>query len=280
LPILAGFFLLPFLVALLPRPTTEIRRTRWGGAIEILPLLLGLIGIAWAAMTGRYAFERWFLGDIWTRHGLGPNTAGGIKAAVLPFVVFLGVTSLSLATTVVLLMLRRGAWRPSNLGLQGSLLVVIALLQFAVLPFHGDVYDRYYVLVIAPLIPLLAAVASRSAWGTAGRAWAFGGLTAGVLFFAIGEQDYQAWQTARDQTAQLAYAHYAADDVNAGWEEYAVHVRLPSMEDPTGSLPSQLRDHTSVSLVFAGADDPRPGFAYKSVASGKIVIEVNSTPTP
>jgi hypothetical protein len=279
-PILAGFFLLPFLVALLGGRERRARDSRWEGAIEMVAVVVALIGIVWAALAARFQFYKWFVGDIWTPLGLGPISVGGVKPVVLPFWLFLSVALLSLLTTAVLLIVRRTSWRPSNLGLGGGLLVIAALLQFAVIPLHGDVFDRYYVLVFAPLIPLLAVLATRAGAGTAAKAWALGALTAGVLFFAVGEQDYQAWQTALDKTANLAYASYAVDDVNAGWEEYSVHVHLPAVDDRTGLLPTQIREHPSAVLEFASTNDRRLGFTYNSIAPGKVVIKVNPSPTP
>jgi hypothetical protein len=154
--------------------------------------------------------------------------------------------------------------------------LLLALIQFAIVVQHGTILDRYYFMVLAPVVPLLAALASRAPLRTSGRAWAVLTLFAGVALYAVGEQDYQAWQLARDQAAQRVYANHAVDDVNSGFEQIALHLGIPAMSDTTGSLPRGLRDRPSTSLLFAQVNDPRPGVTYSSVAPGKIVIQVNN----
>jgi hypothetical protein len=46
------------------------------------------------------------------------------------------------------------------------------------------------------------------------------------------------------------------------------------MEDTTGTVPRSLQQPPKVLLVFAPNDDPRPGVAYRSIAPGKIVIQL------
>jgi hypothetical protein len=114
------------------------------------------------------------------------------------------------------------------------------------------------------------------------RWWSLAAILAGVLAYAAGEQDYQAWQAARDQAARLAYTTYPAEDVAAGYEAYGVYVELPLFER-TGHLSRPITGddlvptllgplHPRARLEFAGPGDPRPGADYGSLASGRIVI--------
>jgi hypothetical protein len=90
----------------------------------------------------------------------------------------------------------------------------------------------------------------------------------------VGEQDYLAWQAARDRAALLAYQTAPPDQVQAGFEANAVYVELPRYER-TGQAdlfailgPAR----PQVTLLFASAADPRPGVSYWSLAPGRIVL--------
>jgi len=93
--------------------------------------------------------------------------------------------------------------------------------------------------------------------------------------YGVGEQDYLAWQAARDQAARRAYQSTPRDQVQAGFEANGVYVELPRYER-TGQAdlfailgPS----HPTVTLRFAGPSDPRSGVPYGSLAPGKIVLD-------
>lgn len=275
LPILASFFFMPFLGAILHRPRGEAGRWTW---IDLAPVTLGAFGAVWAGLASVVFLAEFYLGNTWTNRGLGPVTSGGLKPALLPLPVFLGIEILTLVCMLALLVWRRRAWRSWVLSVEGSLLLLLAVVQFVIVAQHGTILDRYYFMVLAPLVPLVAATASRSSTGVWEGVWAVVVLMAGVGLYAVGEQDYQAWQAARAKTAQMAYASHPIDDVDAGFEQVAVHLGIPAMDDTTGSLPRRVRDRPSVSLVFASTDDPRPGVSYRSIAPGKIVIQVNHYP--
>jgi len=142
------------------------------------------------------------------------------------------------------------------------------------------IYDRYYFPVIAPLIPLVAALAARANHQGAARAWATAAIAAGLTLYVVGEQDYVAWQVARDRAAQLAYQLASPDQVQAGFEANAAYVELPSYER-TGRADFFAilgPTHPQVTLLFARAGDPRPGVSYSSLAPGRIVLA--SPPPP
>lgn len=278
LPLLGSLFLLPLVIGLMRRPGTEAGVRAWMG---IPAVLLAACGLVWAFAGILLQAPDFYVGNTWGLSGLGPVTAGGIKPALWSLPIFLAVEELTVLTLVVVLVWRRRVWRPSVLGTEGLLVVILALVQFVVIPQHGEVYDRYFLPVVAPLIPLLAAVASRATSSGWAGLWAVAVMGGALVVFALGEQDYLAWQIARDKTAQLAYAQYPADAVDAGLEENVVHIGFPALEDTTGTLPRNLQKQPKVWLVFAPTDDPRPGFAYQSIAPGKIVIEVlNPTAIP
>jgi hypothetical protein len=91
--------------------------------------------------------------------------------------------------------------------------------------------------------------------------------------YTVGEQDFVAWEQARDGAAQMAYAQASVDDVGAGFEETAVRIWIPAMDAPGAGLPRAVRDHPRWVLVTAAPDDPRPGVAYNSISPGKVVIQ-------
>jgi hypothetical protein len=187
----------------------------------------------------------------------------------------------AVTTFVLLFVLRRRWWTPRAHPPDALFLVMISALQFLpLLAVQWFIYDRYYFPVIAPLIPLVAALAARANHQGAARAWATAAIAAGLTLYVVGEQDYVAWQVARDRAAQLAYQTASPDQVQAGFEANAVYVELPSYER-TGRAdffailgPA----HPQITLLFAPAGDPRPGVSFWSLAPGKIVLA--SPPPP
>ena len=96
----------------------------------------------------------------------------------------------------------------------------------------------------------------------------------GLALYVIGEQDYVAWQGARDQAARLAYQLAPREQVQAGFEANAVYVELPNYER-TGraDLFAILGpEHPRVILRFAPASDPATGVSYSSLNPGRIVL--------
>jgi hypothetical protein len=220
-----------------------------------------------------------FPGDTIGNWGLGQQHMEGHKPDLFPLPVFLGLELLVTVTFMVLLVGRRRLWNRASLGPAGVMLVALALSQLVPMLFTSST-DRYHLAVAAPLIPLLAAAASRvesPRVRQAGFAWAWFAIIAGVGWYVAGEYDYQAWQVARDAAAKQAFAQAPPLEVDAGYEAMATYVAIPAVER-TGQIPSAMNPsnlkplHPRLQLVFAGPDDTRPGVAYSSVAPGKIVI--------
>jgi hypothetical protein len=209
----------------------------------------------------------------------------GSKPPVFPGPVFRALEIAAVTTFVVLFVLRRRWWTPRALGADALLLVVISAFQFLpLLAIEWFVYDRYFLPVIAPLVPVIAAVAARASHQGAARTWAAAAIAGGLTLYVIGEQDYLAWQAARDRAALLAYQTVPPGQVQAGFEANAVYVELPRYER-TGraDLFAILGPaHPDITLVFARAVDARsgvssrPGVSYASLAPGRIELALPS----
>jgi hypothetical protein len=132
----------------------------------------------------------------------------------------------------------------------------------------------------ALLIPVLAALASRTTRPRLALGWALAVAVAGLVLYAVGQQDYEAWQAARDEASRIAYQHVPPDQVYAGYEPQALYVAIPEYDqlgpnaDVNGMRNFLILGPASPRIVlnFAAADDPRPGVSYGSLASGRIVI--------
>ena len=199
----------------------------------------------------------------------------GPKPPIFPGPVFQAIEIAAVITFVMLLVVRRGWWSPTLIPRDGGLLLLISAAQFLpMLAVQIFVYDRYFLPVIAPLIPVVAAVASGAARQPVARAWAGVALAAGLIVYVAGEQDYLAWQAARDRAALIAYQAVPRDQVQAGFEANAVYVELPNYER-TGraDLFAILGPaHPRITLRFAPASDPQPGVPYSSLAPGRIAL--------
>lgn len=68
-------------------------------------------------------------------------------------------------------------------------------------------------------------------------------------------------------------------DVSAGFEEDAEHIWIPAVDHPGAHLPRAVSTHPKLGLATVDLSDPRPGFAYSSIAPGKVII-VYATPGP
>lgn len=277
LPIMLGLFLLPFGLALMNKRPDEGRRVGRREMISVALAFAGLIGGAKLLFTlGAPILPGNLLGP-W---GLGPTTLVDSKLPLFPTWLFVPFEVVITATYCVLLMRRRRAWNPSNMGTSRSLLLVLAVTQLVViLAYDKAVFDRYYMAVAAPLVPVVAAMAAevRVRWRPA-RAWALAALVLGVGIYVAGEQDYIAWQVARDRAAYAAYVKYPAYQVEAGYEEAAQHVWIPAAEDPTHSLPSDISPDPAAVVIFTTRQDRRTGFDYSSLAPGRVVVVFRRPP--
>lgn len=290
LPAMLGLALIPFLVALALRPAAPILPSpaRGGGQNRLLgresgwSLIsagLGIVG-AIGCVVDLLQFGMTFPGNVFSTLGFAAILSGS-KPPIFPGPVFRAIEIAAVTTFVLLFVLRRRWWAPHAHPPDALLLVIVSVLQFLpLLAVQWFIYDRYYFPVIAPLIPLVAAAAARASRQRAAKAWATAAVAAGLTLYVVGQQDYVAWQVARDRAAHLAYQTTSPDQVQAGFEANAVYVELPSYAR-TGRAdffailgPA----HPRLSLEFAPAGDPRPGVPYGSLAPGKIVLA--SPPPP
>lgn len=278
LPAEIGLLLIPFAVGLLTnryaRPSRDHRVSALGALAGVVVLVL--ITHGGLPISGD-SFQPMGLMDV---SASSPQT----KPLLYPWAVYETVMAVALASFAAFGIWRWGAWRAA--GYPGVALGLIAAgqLTFWFTAPHFA-FDRYYFAVAAPLVPLGAWLADRSLRPGLAQSWALGALAFGLILYAVGEQDYEAWQQARDQAARLAYQNVSPEYVNAGYEANAVYWVLPYYErtgkdlgasDPSGWDFAVLGPRQPlVRLVFAPADDPRPGVKYDSASPGKVVIDAS-----
>ena len=264
-----GLGLIPFAAALALRPPIPNRDTVWSLGIAVLAVV-GVVG----CLVDLARFGMIFPGNVFSPLGFTATLAGS-KPPIFPGPVFQAVEIAAVISFVMLLVVRRRWWTPRVLGPHGVVLILVSAAQFLpLLVVQWFIYDRYFLPVIAPLVPLVAAVASGAVRQPAARAWAAAALAGGLALYVIGEQDYVAWQGARDQAARLAYQLAPREQVQAGFEANAVYVELPNYER-TGraDLFAILGpEHPRVILRFAAASDPATGVSYSSLNPGRIVL--------
>jgi hypothetical protein len=275
LPAMLGLALIPFLAALAFRPAAPGRESWW----SVASAGLGVVGVI-GCLADLSQFGMTFPGNVLSPLGFTAILPGS-KPPIFPGPVFRALEIAAVTSFVALFILRRRWWTPRALGGDALLLVLLSAFQFLpLMAVEWFVYDRYFLPVIAPLIPVIAAVAARAHHQGAARTWAAAAIAAGLTLYVVGEQDYLAWQSARDRAALLAYQTASPDQVQAGFEANAVYVELPRYER-TGraDLFAVLGPaHPDITLVFAPAADPRrgvslrPGVSYSSLAPGRIEL--------
>ncbi len=281
LPSMLGLLLIPLAAALAFQRRAPRRPNR---TAALLCLAIATLGFA-DAVYWLVHHDMIYPGDVWTRVGFTPTVLGE-KVAVFPPLLFAAMELLTVIAFTVLLIGRRDSWSFAALGRRGVFLVMLSGAHFLpLLVLQTQIFDRYYLPVIAPLIPLLAALAAKTTRPRLAASWALVALAAGLALYLVGQQDYEAWQVARDQAARLAYQMAAPDEVNAGYEANAVYVELPQYERTgrlSGSLSSSRADysfpvvgpaHPRITLRFAPPSDPRPGVDYRSLRPGRIVLQ-------
>ena len=286
LPGILGLFCAPFLGALLVRShTTEpdtpprTRGPRVGVVARGTVICLAVGAALWLTL-GRVPT---LPGDYLMPSGLGPPHVEGSKPNLFPAWIFLAIEAVAVVSFVGLVMgtRRLGRWREWPIGLQFLLLLSVAQL---VPLLYGRSFDRYYLAVSAPLLPVVALCVSRVGAPSAARNWAVCTFLVGILLYGVGEQDYQAWQRARDEAASRAYAVAGPLGVNAGYEANGTYAEIPLNEQGQGllrpltgplspGLPSFAGPvNPRLVLRFAPNSDGRPGVQYWSLAPGKIII--------
>ena len=267
-PVMLGLFLIPMGVALLWRARSESEPT---GRAELVPAALGILGLIAAAALAGVSHAMVFPG-IWVGWwGLGPPFLANFKDPFWPAPLFGAFEVLTLASVGVALVWRRRAW--NRLGRERLVLVALAGLELIPVLLYPATYDRFYMQVALPVVPVVASLITTRATGRgAARAWALGSLAVLIGIYAVGEQDYVAWHDARDRLARTAYESLQPWQVNAGFEEEAVHVWEPATDSLGRSGPTAVEACPKVALAWAPLGDPRPGVTYNSLAPQKIVI--------
>jgi hypothetical protein len=286
LPIMLGFAALPFMGALwrgeagaLPGEPAGLTARRWRNRVAFALCVMGMLSAAGLAVFGYNPFP----GDYFSSQGLGPTHVDGVKPNLYPLPIYLLLAAVATVSGVVIVWRWRDGWMPRRLGREGGFVVAVAMFQL--LPFlQTSVLDRYYLPVVLPLLPVIArfATAGGQAARRWARPWAVVAMALGLLVFAAGQQDYQAWEGARDAAARLAFATAPPPRVQAGFEANGVYVELPRYEReglPASQvvdgkdLPSMLGPKNPVlRLVFAGPGAAGPGASWDSLAPGRIIV--------
>ena len=226
-----------------------------------------------------------FPGNYLTPAGLGPITVVGAKTPLFGRVIAV-VGVFALGVFVVLVAAAYAGRRRVMASPAVVFLVVLAVTQaLPILTFA--IYDRYYLPVLAVLLPLLAALASRGGMRAAEGVWPVLAMVTLGLVYVAGEQDYLAWQNARERLATAVYAAHPAGSFFPGYEPYAVHDILPRYElrgdsgGPAAGLPSSDGPgDPAIVLLVTGRGDPRPGVDYESLVPGRIVVDCRRGPCP
>jgi hypothetical protein len=276
LPAMLGLALIPFGAALAFRTPAPRHENAW----SLILAGLGVVGVI-GCLVDLLQFGMIFPGNVLSPLGFNAILAGS-KPPIFPGPVFRALEIAAVATFVILLVLRRRCWTPRALGSESLLLVLVSASQLLpLLAVQWFIYDRYFLPLIAPLVPLIAAVATHADHQRAARAWAAAAIAAGLTLYVVGEQDYLAWQAARDQAAQLAYGLVSPTQVQAGFEANAEYVELPTYERTgTADFFAILGPaHPEITLLFASESDSRAGVSYRSLAPGRIVLSP-SPPNP
>jgi hypothetical protein len=285
-PAMLGLLLMPFAAGLLcNRPDRHQQLRRRTGVERIVALALLSFSVAGvvSSVIGLLGARLMFPGDVFTELSFTPVLLGS-KTSPFPAPVFLCFELLSIASFI--LVLRARLWRLSTLDATAILLLAVSASQLLPLVLlQTPLFDRYYLPVLAPLLPLLALRASTVRQQFLAASWAIGCVLLGLGLYVVGEQDYEAWQMARSSAASLAFAEYPPDQVDAGYEANALAVEIPAYDRSGTILGGLARSsfdpdyastgpaHPRIRLEFAPSGDPRPGVDYHSLtASGRIVL--------
>jgi hypothetical protein len=270
LPALLGLTILPMAAGLWGSSITKSQE----GYLWILPAVLALMAIAFAAVFVLGSAGRpLFVGNMISNGGFGPPLLQGSKVSPFPNGAFAVVEILAIACFVLAMLVRRDLWAPARLGGRQLLLVGVSAVQLLFVLGHGQLFDRYYLAVMLPLVPIFALAAGAASRARLAATWGIVVIAGSLVAYFVGIQDYLAWQVARHSAAQIAYAQAPVEQVEAGFEEDAERIWLPADTDPTGTLPRQVAPDPEFELLFARPDDTRPGVGYSSLgASGKIVV--------
>ncbi|HEV3232417.1 MAG TPA: hypothetical protein VG245_09200 [Candidatus Dormibacteraeota bacterium] len=278
MPTTIGLFAIPLLGGLLPRLPT--RRRIPSAAV------LGVVGALYLVLFAVFYPGNVVLpGDYFGPWGIGPPHVLGHKPTLIPRIPYAGLEVLCLLAAVAMGSAVRQVWRQVELRPAVAAWAILGLAQLAPAAHFGT-FDRYYLPLGALAVPLGAAAASRRSTRSR-HLWAIGAVALGVGFYVIGEQDYQAWQGARDQAARLLYTYYSPGQVDAGFEANGTYFLVPLYDAHGGQLPGPQPvapgdslavngpAHPCAKLRFAAPGAPGPGYSYWSLAPGRVVLRAN-----
>jgi hypothetical protein len=280
LPAMIGLLLSPFVGAALSQRTWVAGLA--GNRNRVVLAIVAIVPLLVSALV----FQRLVIGYVFDERQIGPLSVSQAlqKPAALPVPAALVLDLLVIASYTVFVWVRRDLWRSRSRPSGELLLLLLAACQFVpILLLQTRPHDRYYLPVVAVLWPLVASTCGRTK-GTAAITWALVVLASGVALYAVEEQDYQAWQAARDAAARIAYRDTPPSRVDAGYEANAVYLDIPVYE-AVGTLTTGLAaGSTDLGLALSGPpnpdrvlafscqSDPRPGVSYWSISPGRIVI--------
>jgi hypothetical protein len=268
-PGLIAFAAIPFAVGMWLRPTAVSN----GGRAPMVAVLIALLGVVPIVTFSPLLL---FPGNTWTYQGFTPALCGHKPLGMLSWI-YLANELAAIGTLGVVWVARRGDWTPTTLAGGPALLLAVSASQLCVLVLPLSVFDRYFLPVVAPVLPVMAWLVSGASRQKAASIAAVAWLAVGVVVYATFEQDYQSWQVARDQAAHLAYTTNRPADVAAGYEANGVYVDLPQLNATGQVMPYQQVDngptHPLAVLVYSSQHDHRSGYNYSSLlASGRVVI--------
>jgi hypothetical protein len=274
-PAMLGFFAIPFLPAV-----GAGRAWDWRWRVLLTAVLVaGSMLLVQGSIVTQGAWQvKWSLG------GVGPWTYGGPKHVLPGFHTYFRWRDLLLPVAVAVYVWHARPW-PFEGGAGQVLLGIAALSQLAPMA-QTNPLDRYWIVVAAPALPVLAARATVVSLPVLSKILALVLLAGNLATWAVAEQDYLAWQVAATRVAQSVYQNVPPDEVAAGYELNMVYAVVPYY-DRTGTLPHTAPGRTGlddsistmlfgpagapVRLCFANRGDPRPGQDYRSLSPGRIV---------
>lgn len=265
LPMVAGYLVLPLLGSIAVAWNRRSIGIAVVGAALVLLVLWRFPGLP---------------GNIWTLVGPAP-TLPGPKQPPVSLAVNLVLIALSPVVFVLIGPAASERWAvAAKSDVRFVFLLVVSGAQLALLiPNTLTLFDRYYLPVLAPVVPMVCALAQRYSRP--------GGFVIATLvcagFIALStvyELDYQSWQAARHAAALLAYRCAPPSRVNAGYEANAVYVEIPAYEAtgkfPLGRIGRLLTingpPNPELQLEYTGPTDPRPGVDYGVLTRGKIAL--------
>jgi hypothetical protein len=197
-PAILGLTMLPMAAGLWGSSTKKSQRGYWW----ILPAAVAVLALAFAAVfTLGPAGRPVFVGNMIGITGFGPPMLAGSKVSPFPTAAFVVVAIMAIACYLLILLIRRDLWVLSRLGERGQLLVALSAFQLLFIMGHGQLFDRYYLAVILPLVPILAVAVGATKRVRLAATWGIVVITGSLVAYIIGTQDYFAWQVARHQAA-------------------------------------------------------------------------------